>query len=334
MVDCRSHLFCGLGATEGRAVRKYIYKQARVLFITAVFASSLVFAQAPPASRALTILPPTGLPIIPVMEGWYDNEDGSVTISFGYHNKNTEGSVVAPLGEGNRIEPAEFDGVQPTYFDRGRHTGVFAITLPEARRKESVWWYIKTGENEVYKVPGRASAEAYQLDRRPRPQGSVAPVVWFDERGERSSGLAGPVMARKDPVGTGSPVLLTIHALDPSERNRDDPRFRDPIPLWVNWSVHQGPAAVEFTRHESTFVPEPDDPDAARLVRRTLREATPEYVTLPDGSGTANIYATFAEPGEYLLRIQVDNWAAPDSAEEDQCCWTNAYLRIAVVDGN
>lgn len=312
-------------------MRKYKNKQARISLLTALFASSALFAQAPPATRALTILPPTGLPIIPVMEGWYDNDDGSVTISFGYHNKNTEGSIVAPLGEHNRIEPAEFDAVQPTYFDRGRHTGVFAITLPQARRNESVWWSIKTGENQVYKVPGRASAEAYQLDRRPRPQGSVAPVVWFDEGRERSSGVAGLVTARKDPVATGFPVLLTIHALDPSQRTRDDPRFREPIALWVNWSVHQGPAAVEFTRHESTVVPEPDNEDAARVAGRTLREARPQDVTLPEGSGTANIYATFAEPGDYLLRIQVDNWSAPDSSEADQCCWTNVYQRVTVV---
>ncbi len=268
------------------------------------------------------------------MEGWYDNADGSVTISFGYHNKNAEGELVVPLGENNWIEPAEFDGIQPTYFDRGRHTGVFAITLPADRRNESVWWHIKTGENEIYKVPGRASAEAYQLDRRPRPQGSISPVVWFEEDRERSSGLAGIVVARAEPVGTGSTVLLTVHAQDPSERDPSDSRFREPIALWANWAVHQGPAAVEFTRHESTVVPEPDDPGAARIARRTLREARPQDVTLPQGSGTANIYATFAEPGDYMLRIQVDNWAAPDSSENDQCCWTNAFYRITVFDGD
>ena len=57
----------------------------------------------------------------------------------------------------------------------------------------------------------------------------------------------------------------------------------------------------------------------------------PEEVHLLKGEGTAQIYANFAEPGEYLLRIQVDNWAGPDSAENDQCCWTNVYQRINVV---
>ena len=48
----------------------------------------------------------------------YDNDDGSATISFGYFNRNTlnDGVVMVPLGESNRIEPAQFDGMQPTFL--------------------------------------------------------------------------------------------------------------------------------------------------------------------------------------------------------------------------
>ena len=159
-----------------------------VVLMFLALALSTSHAQQPPASRVLTLAPPTGLPIIPAMEGWYENEDGTVTISFGYHNKNLEGTIVIPFGENNRIEPARFDGIQPTFFDKGRHTGVFTVTLPESMRGESVWWFTETGENSMYKVPGRATAEGYQLDRRPRPQGSVTPIVWFNEDGPRSSG--------------------------------------------------------------------------------------------------------------------------------------------------
>ena len=297
-----------------------------------VFASVSSYAQQPPASRALTILPPRGLPIIPVMEGWYENDDGTVTISFGYHNKNTQGEIVIALGENNRIEPAEFDGLQPTYFDRARHTGVFAVTMPASMRDEGIWWHVKTGENQIYKVPGRASSEAYQLDRRPRPQGSVSPLVWFEADGERSQGPGGIVTELADPVRAGAPVTLTVHASDPSARDPNDPRFQEPVSLWANWAVHQGPAAVTFTRHESTAIPPPPPPSQFPPGRRPPpREPGPQDVTLADGAGTANVYATFTEPGEYLLRIRVDNWAAPDSAMNDQCCWTNVYQRITVL---
>ena len=322
-------------------------KRNRRLLVTAisislVLSSAYSYAQQPPASRALTIYPPAGLPIIPVMEGWYDNGDGTVTISFGYHNKNAESVVVIPFGETNRIEPAQFDRVQPTYFDRGRHTGVFTVTLPEEMHDESVWWYVKTGQNEEFEVPGRGSSEAYQLDRRPRPQGSVSPLVWFDEDGERSSGPAGIVTELGDSVRVGSPVTLTVHATDPSERDPNDPRFEEPVALRVNWAVHQGPAAVTFATHESTVIPEPSEPPdpttgavalsapQAQRLRQSESEPRPEDVTLGDGYGTANVYATFNEPGQYMLRIQVDNWAAPDSRKNDQCCWTNVYQRIAV----
>jgi hypothetical protein len=290
--------------------------------------SSFSPAQQPPASRALTIYPPAGLPIIPVMEGWYDNDDGSVTISFGYHNKNAVGTLVIPLGENNWIEPAIFDGVQPTYFDRGRHTGAFTVTLPASMRDESVWWHIKTDENREYKVPGRAASEAYQLDRRPRPQGSVPPVVWFDENEERSSGPGGITTELGRPVRAASRVTLSVHAMDPSKRDPNDPRFKKPIPVRVNWAVHQGPAAVEFALHETTVVPEPTAP---RRPGAPTQQFGPADVALPEGAGTASVYATFTEPGEYMLRIQVDNWAAPESSEADQCCWTNVYQRVTVL---
>ena len=291
-------------------------------------ASTAAVAQQPPAERALTIYPPTGLPIIPVMEGWYDNDDGSVTISFGYHNRNSEGVLIIPFGENNRIEPAEFDGPQPSYFDVGRHTGVFTIRLPQDRRDESVWWHIKTGDNDQYKVPGRSASEAYQLDRKPRPQGSVSPLVWFEEGGEQSFGPDGITTDLDDTVQLGRPVILAVHATDPSVRDPDDPRFQEPIALRAQFAVHQGPAAVEFVRHETTQLPEPPP---VRPGRPPREPPGPDEVHLLEGAGTAQVYATFTQPGQYLLRIQVDNWAAPESMEADQCCWTNVYQRINVV---
>jgi hypothetical protein len=298
------------------------------LVLLAVVSSALP-AQQPPPERPLTIYPPAGLPVIPVMEGWYDNDDGSVTVSFGYHNRNDEGVIIVPLGENNWIEPARFDGVQPTFFDRGRHTGVFTVTLPQGMRDDSVWWHVQTEGNPHYKVPGRSSSEAYQLDRRPRPQGSVSPLVWFEDGGEQSFGPDGIVTRLAEPMHVGLPVTLTVHARDPSERDPNDPRFKEPVALRVNWEVHQGPAPVEFAHHETTELPEPDDEaDAGRSRQAALR---PGVVPLAEGAGTAMVYATFTEPGDYMLRIQVDNWAAPDSSEADQCCWTNVYQSLTVV---
>ena len=53
-------------------------------------------------------------------------------------------------------------------------------------------------------------------------------------------------------------------------------------------------------------------------------------MTVEGGTGEATATVVFSEPGEYVLRARVDNWDANDSTGGDQCCWTNAYVRVTV----
>ena len=55
-----------------------------------------------------------------------------------------------------------------------------------------------------------------------------------------------------------------------------------------------------------------------------------EVVSSEVGEGGGRVIATFAEPGEYLIRTLVENYKAPDSSAGDQCCWTNIYQRVTV----
>ena len=64
----------------------------------------------------LTPLHESGDIVAPFFDGWFDNGDGTVTYAFGFLNRNTKEIVDIPLGENNRIEPAEYDGIQPTHF--------------------------------------------------------------------------------------------------------------------------------------------------------------------------------------------------------------------------
>ena len=311
---------------------KLFYKT--ILAISLGLSLFLVSAQAQQtsSSRFLELHPPTGLSIVPVFEGWYGNEDGSVTFSFGFANRNSDQVVEIPLGTSNFIEPAEYDGMQPSVFDSGRHHGVFTVTLPASMRDESVWWHIKTGNNDILKVPGRATAAAYELDSRPRPAGTVEPKVWLEENGEQGSGPTGIVGTLEKAVSVGTPVTLTAYAQDPSMRDPEDPRFQKPIPIRLTWSKHQGPGNVEFARHETTQDVPPQQTTRRPDPNREPPKPGPEEVTLAEAGGTANVIATFSEPGEYILRIRVDNWRAPDSSGGDQCCWTNAYQRISVSE--
>jgi hypothetical protein len=264
------------------------------------------------------------------MEGWYANEDGTFSISFGYLNAN-EDTLMIPLGEGNFLDPAEFDGMQPTIFYPGHHRGIFTVTLPAVMEDQDVWWTLRKANGDVTTVPGRVSSNAYQLDWYPRPHGTLPPSVSFDSQSGVGRGPPGILAERTQTVSVGSPVTLSVNARDPSERDPDDFRSAE-VPLRVIWSQLQGPGLVEFTRHESNPEVEEEEEQGAddRNPRRPPPPRGPEVISLSEGEGTARVIATFSEPGEYLMLAQVDNWSAEDSSSGNQCCWTNGYVRVTV----
>ena len=281
--------------------------------------------------RFLSLTPPEGLPIIPVLEGWTANEDGTFSYSFGYINRN-EVAVDIPLGAGNRIEPARFSGDQPTHFESGRGTGVFSVTVPAADKDIDVWWYLKTGNSEELKVPGRNGIGAYELDFiRPRPQGALQPLVGIGENGAQAPGL----FARMGDypggnVRVGQQVTIAINATDPADRDPTDPRFGEPLDMNVYFFQHQGPGEVTFERHPDSVVPEnPYDENDPRS--RRFREPKPNQTVIENSAGVAKVLATFSAPGQYIIRSTVDVHTAPDSSYGDQCCWTNVYQRVNVT---
>jgi len=290
-----------------------------VLFnLTVVYSAS---AQTP--QRPLRPSPAEDIPVIPFMEGWYANQDGSVTVSFGYHNRNRE-IVRVPIGENNRIEPATLGGMQPEYYFPGRHHGVFGVTIPAAMNGETVWWHI-TSAGEELKVPGERGSTAYELDRNPRPQGSVQPEIWF-AGGERGTGPEGVVAAVIQTVRVGEPLTLEIQTNDPSMRDRTDPRFTKPLDTNVSWYMHQGPAEVSFSEHPSSPFSESRGMSVLGLV-----PVADTRMAVTGGEGPARIIATFSEPGDYMIRARLDNWNASDSDGLDQCCWSNAYQPVRVI---
>ncbi len=267
-------------------------------------------AGAQPAQRPLRPSAAQGIPVVPYMEGWYDNADGSVTVSFGYHNRN-ENMVKVGRGEANRVEPSQFDGMQPEYYFPGRHHGVFGVTIPASMAGETVWWYIESAGQELG-VPGDRGSTAYELDRNPRPQGSVQPLIWF-EGGEQGSGPEGVVSVDTKTVSVGEQLTLEVLTDDPSLRDPSDPRFTKPLDTTVSWYVHQGPAPMTLTEHPSTPLS-----DAPTFPVLGLVPVAGARVAVPGGEGPARIIATFSEPGEYLIRARLDNWSASDSDGLDQ----------------
>ena len=253
----------------------------------------------------LAPIPPTGEPVAPFFEGWYRNSDGTFTLSYGFFNLNTEEVLDIPLGPDNFIEPAEFDGDQPTHFPvrPRRDRGIFSVTVPESYADTSrrVVWTI-TANGVTYSTPARVGVDALQLDYGPRAMGSVPPLVRFTEDGEVGQHLQG-VRAEPRTAAVGDPLTLTLWASEVSERSPDDNVNAD-VEVTVTWFKHQGPAS------EVIF--------------------EPREITVP-GTGEATTLVTFTGPGEYLLRARVDNFGANDSTGGDQCCWTNGYVAVTVT---
>jgi len=309
------------------------------LLSSALAAPAPVSAQGPDGRWPLQPTSGVGRVIAPFLEGWYENEDGTYSYSFGYSNFNDE-TIHLPIGEANVIDPAQYNGMQPTVFYPGKHRGVFSVTVPASQAGIDVWWTLTNPNGEVTKVPGRNSWNAYQLDWRPRPHGTVPPAVWFDDgNDEIGRGPPGVMSQRTLSVAAGSPLIVEVEVEDISTNDLSDARFRNGTELRVNWSLLQAPAGgeVEFTRHESTMIPELSERAAAAAAAAVAAGQTPrpsgpgpDIVPVQD-AGTARVIASFSTPGEYVLLGQVDNFRRPDSSSGDQCCWTNAYVRVNVT---
>ncbi|WP_339859232.1 hypothetical protein [Pseudohongiella acticola] len=305
-----------------RVMSSLVIRAALVLLVNALMITSI---SAQSGDRLLRPAPGAGTPVIPFMEGWYGNEDGSVTLSFGYQNRNRE-PVRIPAGDNNRIEPQGLGDMQPEFFLPGRHHGVFAVTIPANMDGTTVWWHL-ISEGEELKVPGERGPTAYELDRNPRPQGSVQPLVGFSESGPVGVGPEGIVSKQVVEASIDEPVTLEVWTNDPSRHDPSDPRYAKPLDSRVSWYLHQGPGEVDFIAHES--MPFLDTRPATPL----SRNAPPQHaVVVKESVGPARVTASFSEPGEYLIRARLDNWEASDSDALDQCCWSNAYQRVRVTE--
>jgi hypothetical protein len=249
---------------------------------------------------------PHGQIVAPYFEGWFANPDGTYTLAFGYFNANTEEVLEIPLGPDNFITPSRFDGVQPTYFppvnyggfSARRERGVFAITIPAEMAGEDVVWTIRS-QGQVASVPGRVTSPAYELGLTPMAMGSKPPSVRLDTAGPVGNGPSGVFARNTLQTRVSVPVELTFWAAD------DQSEREEAYPLGVTWFKHQGPGEVTFGSRTSMLA--------------------------VDGDGHGGTTATFSGPGEYVVRVRVDNHRARDSSPSNQCCWTNGYVRVNVT---
>lgn len=282
-------------------------RMATVGFLVTLSAGALEAQVAPPVGGERYPLSPAyerGQGVAPFFDGFYVNPDGSYTYSFGFMNRNQEEIVEIPIGPNNTLTPAEFNGMQPTYFPPvsyggfggRRERGTFAVRVPADFTGDLVWTLTANGK--TYSVPARTGLAAYELSYTPQASGSLMPVVRFSENGPPSQGregvVHGPLNAR-----VGQPLTIDFWTEDRGER--------DPVPTVFTWWKHQGPVGSEVT-----FDPEDGESEVP-------------------GGGKHATSVTFSMPGEYMLRVRVDNHTdTNDSAPGHNCCWANGYVSVSV----
>jgi len=266
-------------------------------------------------------LRPSGQPVIPVFDGFVLEEDGTANLCLGYFNLNFDEALEIPIGPNNYIEPERFNGIQPTYFNpvpmdagnKQRHYCVFTVNVPLGETERVVWHLGRDYKD--YSAPAHSTSNYYRVDDlffptdRAERGGSMAPLVRFEEpagpegigKGLRGGKRVGPVDAT---VGEPLTLSLTVTQPDPEDYPEVAPYTGEPKVFTVFWQKYSGPAdilgVVTFGDNEFEVAP---------------------------GGGLATTTATFREPGDYVLLVQVLG-----GGFDNQCCWTNGYVEVTVTE--
>jgi hypothetical protein len=253
---------------------------------------------------------PKGLGVTPTFEGWYQNPDGTYTLSFGYLNRNTVEELTVPVGARNSVSPGLVDQGQPTYFTPGRSYGVFAVTVPaDFGPQDRVTWTLEAN-GEKWAIPGGLLAAYETANLYAKATDEKPPVLVLSDEGTESRGPNG---ARIGPIvhRMGRPLTLTVAAWDEYQGEE----------VTVRWYKYRGPGEVTFNPQEVPIV-END-------LQNELSRFGPEGAVL---LGTAS--ASFSQPGDYVLYVRADHSDVRVSAAGlEQCCWTNGYVSVTVTAG-
>jgi hypothetical protein len=269
----------------------------------AVPAALLTLTLATPRAQQLPLEPvrERGQSISPAFEGWYQNPDGTFTLLIGYYNRNRSEVLDIPVGPNNRIEPGGPDQGQPTHFLARRQWGVFSITVPKDFGTKRLTWTV-TANGETNAIPV-GLIPAYQIEPfKDAAMGNTPPVLKLQASGPELTGPPRSIAASLT-AAVGTPLSMTFWATDDNHTEPGE-KPRSGKPVTVSLSKFRGPGEVKF-----------DD-------------ARPQVDTSSGGKVTTA--ATFSAPGDYIVRIQLND-SSGEGGGGFQCCWTNGHVKVTVT---
>ncbi|MGJ8688265.1 MAG: hypothetical protein ACSHXZ_01980 [Gammaproteobacteria bacterium] len=286
-------------------------------------------------------------------EGWEENEDGSITMTFGYFNHNWEEELDVPIGENNRFTTGDPDRGQPTHFLPRRNRFTFDVIVPaDFGDKELVWEL--TSPNGVTRAAYGTLRGDYKINN----------VTIMSETGSLGAGTSDEIIrANIAPVsqlvGDNYRTVNVGETLSFQTRVTDDgvPKPFDPMALvrlfggpaaafatpevvrnmmmkmpppkptvaknnglYLSWNVYRAPEGVANVQDAVHF-----DPPQVKPWEDTRPSANSPWSWLwvapkmPE-DGIVDVNVTFDEPGTYLL------WGRAD----DGGLFSDQYLTVTV----
>ena len=294
-----------------------------------LWAVAVVFLLVPVGSSA-QLTYSRGQSVSPAFEGWWQNDDGTYTLFFGYMNDNWDEEIDVPVGPENNIVPGGPDRGQPTHFLPRRNMFLFEVRVPRDFGDQEVVWTLTT-HGRTQRAYGSLRTD-YLVDKQViatevgANRGGVSQDWQWNEPPTVRLGVDQPHRVR-----VGEPLTLVAWASDddgiPSStkagvtlrpsarRTRTDSTTRHPaytpprqiVPgnpngLRLSWFVYRG-------RGEATF-----DPVQMKVWQDTRPYANSPWAppfqippVPPDGKWETQV--TFDEPGIYQLRALASDGA-------------------------
>ncbi len=321
--------------------------------VAALVGWAIATPRAAQVSRAPLVLEPlgaTGEAIYPALEGWGPDKNGDTLILLGYYNRNKTQELDIPIGADNRIEPGGPDFGQPTHFYAGRQHGVFAIKVPNDFGTQKLTWTL-TANGQTSSISFWLNP-AYWVNFYKHPaNGNEPPTIRFQRDGPAMTGPPATIAQTLSGL-VGKPVTLTLWASDvPTQANEGEEALavrnrasaaargnQDAVAI-INGQVIGGtagsPARAPGTLPRDAAPANPPDITVTWRKHRgdgvTFAQSRIPLVTKRNPALTleATTTATFAAPGEYVIRAQVNDTSG-DGGGGEQCCWTTALVKVEV----
>jgi hypothetical protein len=251
----------------------------------------------------------SGQSVTGAFEGWFQNQDGSFNLLFGYFNRNLKQQLDIPIGANNRMEPGGPDRGQPTHFLPRRQWGVFTITVPKDFGSNQITWTL-TANGVTTAIPGSLNP-LWELSPLRDVNGNTPPFLGFAPAGPFVQGPRGQRTSLTTVLP--NPVSLALWTADDASVIPGDTQPKTAA-VTITWSKFRGPGSVTFTNDKPAVEAE----DFAAPPSATFR-------------GRAVTTATFSEPGDYVLRAVANDWSGDGG--RFQCCWSNAQVKVTVQPG-